>query len=53
MLFACKKIMVFTLKVENLPTITIFGLKLTLKSGLEKMVLEILHYFINNGGISK
>ena len=33
----------FTLKVEYLPKITIFGLKLMMKRGLEKMLLEFLN----------
>ena len=34
---------VFTLKMESVSKITIFGLKMTVKSGLEKIFLKFLH----------
>ena len=34
---------VFTLKMESLSKITIFGLKMMVKSGLEKIFLKFLH----------
>ena len=34
---------VFTLKMESVPEITIFGLKMMVKSGLEKIFLKFLH----------
>ena len=34
---------VFTLKMESVSTITIFGLKMMVKSGLEKIILKSLH----------
>ena len=34
---------VFTLKMESVPKITIFGLKMMVKSGLEKIFLKFLH----------
>ena len=46
-------------KMESVFKIKILGLKMMVKSGLEKMFLEFLHeeiifpYFISNGGISK
>ena len=33
----------FTLKLESVPKITIFGLKMMVKSGLEKKFLKFLH----------
>ena len=39
---------VFTLKMESVPKITIFGLKMTVKSGIEKFILKSLNagYFV-------
>ena len=34
---------VFTLKMESVPKNTIFGLKMMLKSGVEKFILKSLH----------
>ena len=34
---------VFTLKMESVPKIKIFGLKMMVKSGLEKTFLKFLH----------
>ena len=34
---------VFTIKMESIPKDTIFGLKMIVKSGLEKIVLKCLH----------
>ena len=34
---------VFTLKMESLPEVTILGLKTMVKSGLEKIFLKFLH----------
>ena len=34
---------VFTLKMESVHKITIFGLSMTMKSGLEKVFLKFLH----------
>ena len=34
---------VFTLKMESVSKITIFGLKMMVKSGLEKIFLKFLH----------
>ena len=34
---------VFTLKMESVPKNTIFGLKMMVKSGLEKFILKSLH----------
>ena len=34
---------VFTLKMESVYKITIFGLKIMVKSGLEKIFLKFLH----------
>ena len=34
---------IFTLKTESVSKITIFGLKMMVKSGIEKMFLKFLH----------
>ena len=34
---------IFTLKMESVSKITIFGLKMMVKSGLEKIFLKFLH----------
>ena len=34
---------IFTLKMESVPEIIIFGLKMMVKSGLEKIFLKFLH----------
>ena len=34
---------VYTLKIESVPEIAIFGLKMMVKSGLEKIFLKFLH----------
>ena len=37
---------VFTLKMESAPKIKNFGLKMMMKSGLEKIILKFLHALI-------
>ena len=39
--------MVYVLKMEYVSKINIFGLKMMVKSGLEKIFLKFLPYFIN------
>ena len=34
---------IFTLKIESVSKITIFGLKMIVKSGLEKIFLKLFH----------
>ena len=34
---------IFTLKMESVPKYTVFGLKIIVKSGLEKIFLKFLH----------
>ena len=41
-LYGCKTTIVFTLKMESVPKITIFGLKM-MSNGLEKYILKFLH----------
>ena len=35
--------MLYVLKMEYIPKINIFGLKMMVKSGLEKIILKFLH----------
>ena len=37
--------MVYVLKIEYVPKIDIFGLKMMVKSGLERIFLKFLHAF--------
>ena len=41
--YLSKSYTVFTLKMESVHKITIFGLNMTMKSGLEKVFLKFLH----------
>ena len=42
-LYGCETNIVFILKMESLPKNIIFGLKMMVKSGLEKIILKFLH----------
>ena len=42
-LYGCYSTLAFTLKMEFVSKITIFGLKMVVKSGLEKIFLKFLH----------
>ena len=42
-LYGCEANIVFTLKIESVPKNIIFGLKMMVKSGPEKIILKFLH----------
>ena len=43
MLYGCETTIVFTLKIESELQNILFGLKMMVKSGLEKIILKSLH----------